>query len=119
MSATEPSRSVYETNKQIAVMVDMVDGCFDLDEPTLAYMRNVRAIIATAARDLTGHHSAGVALDQGQMNAAIQLLQQAKNKACDAAIIGCETRKRAASAATLSAPDLDTKKRKEDVKETK
>ena len=95
-------------------MVDMVNGHFDLDEPTLTYMSSVRSIIATAARDLTGLSSVGVALDQGQMNDTIQLLQQAKNKACDAAIIGCETRKRSASAATLSASELDAKKRKED-----
>lgn len=119
MSTAEQSRSVYETNKQIAVMVDMVNGQFELDEPTVAYMRNVRAIIDTAARDLTGPISVGVALDHGQMNAAVQLLQQVKNKACDAAIIGCETRKRNASTAALGAPVSDTKKRKEDTNETK
>lgn len=90
--------SAYEQNKQLAVMVDMVNGNFDLPDATVAYMRAVRAICDRAARELTGDASRGVALDGGQLNAAVQLLQQVKNKACDAAIVGAESKKRAAAA---------------------
>jgi hypothetical protein len=92
---SEPT--TYEQNKQIAVMVDMVNGNFDLPNATVEYMREVRAICERAARELTGEATRGVTLDGGQINAAIQLLQQVKNKACDAAIIGAESKKRSAS----------------------
>lgn len=84
-------KSLKDANPQVAVMVDMINGSFTLDEATDRYMKAVRAICAEAAEKLTGAATIGVALDGGQMNNAIQLLQQVKNKACDAAIIGCET----------------------------
>lgn len=108
-SSIPPSRSLYDTNPQIATMVDMVDCKFDLDDATLRYMSDVRQICAKAATELTGARTTGVSLDGGQMNAAIQLLQQVKNKACDAAILGCENRKRAAAAA--AAADAEKKRK--------
>jgi hypothetical protein len=88
--------SAYESNKQLAVMVDMVNGNFDLPPETRQYMKDATLICARAAACLVGDASRGVTLDGGQLNAALQLLQQVKNKACDAAIIGAETKKRAA-----------------------
>ena len=105
-TSAPPGLSIYETNKQIAVMTDLVDGSFTLDERTCAYMKAVRKICAKAAAELTGEQSIGVPLDPGQIKAALQLLQQVKNKACDAAIIGNETRNRA------QATDANDKKRK-------
>jgi hypothetical protein len=96
-AAAKVEPTAYESNKQLAVMVDMVDGKFQLPAETIAYMDEVRVICQRAARNLTGEATRGVALDHGQLNAALQLLQQVKNKACDAAIIGAETKKRAAA----------------------
>ena len=96
-------KTLKDTNPQVAVMVDMVNGSFDLDDATLRYMKEVRTICAEAAEKLTGVATIGVTLDGGQMNNAIQLLQQVKNKACDAAIIGCETATRKRKAAEQEA----------------
>jgi len=85
------NKTLKDANPQVAVMVDMINGSFALDEATNRYMKEVRAICAEAAEKLTGAASVGVPLDGGQMNNAIQLLQHVKTKACHAAIIGCET----------------------------
>lgn len=77
----------------------MVDGQFEISDETKLYMASVRGICAQAARELTGLATIGVKLDQGQMNAAIQLLQQVKDKACCAALLGSENHKRAAAGA--------------------
>lgn len=88
------NKSLKQANPQVALMVDMLNGLFVLDDATVRYMREVHVICAEAGEKLTGAASVGVALDGGQMNNAIQLLQQVKTKACHAAIIGCETTSR-------------------------
>lgn len=78
----------------ISLRLDMIDGTFDLDSETTAYMATTRKAIAELAKSLAA--SAPSTCDVGRLIAAIDHLQQAKNILCDSAILGCEaeTRKR-------------------------
>ncbi len=88
-------KTLYEQNTQLAALISALsDG--DLgDASALMYRQHVARVINQAMLELTGEATRGVALDGGQMNAAIQLLQQAKNKALDAVSLGTHAQKRA------------------------
>jgi small ligand-binding sensory domain FIST len=96
---TPPPPTFYDSNKQVALQVDLVNGNFPLPDATKAYMKAATAICERAARELTGEASRGVVLDGGQMNAAMQLVQALKDKVCVAAILGAESKRRAEESA--------------------
>jgi hypothetical protein len=89
--------SLYEDNKQIAALQDGLLSNDVGDSAAIQYRMHVERVIRIAMTELTGEATKEVTLDGGQMNAALQLLQQVKYKALDALTLG-HIQKRARSA---------------------
>lgn len=70
----------------VRVSVLMVNGMFDLPEEAKHAMGQVRAIFAQCAADIAAV-CGGVQCDTGRLIATLDLVQQAKNTACDAVIL--------------------------------
>ena len=71
----------------LAARVDMLDGNFTLPEGTTDQMRRVRMIMLQAAAELEQVFYDASVYDKGRAIATMDLLQQAKNTACDALIL--------------------------------
>jgi hypothetical protein len=67
--------------------VEMINGRFDLPKETLEAMDQIRKATETASREI--HRAATLVpkYDKGRLIATMDLLQQAKNTACDALIL--------------------------------
>lgn len=76
----------------IQIRVDMLNGSFDLDPETLAFMKLSRETIAAAADTLNKARPQNA--NVGRFIAAIDHLQQTKNLFCDAVILGNEEENR-------------------------
>lgn len=76
----------------ISVRVDMINGQFNLDQPTLDFMKLVREKTSTLGQEL--RDAAPATCDVGRFIAAMDSLQKTKNLYCDAAIIGKESSNR-------------------------
>lgn len=88
-SFSQDSRpSIYESNPQIALLVDNIGATELGDVAAMQYRAFVDQVLNLVAKQLTGHASRGVPLDAGQVNAALQLLQQARYKLHDAIALG-------------------------------
>jgi hypothetical protein len=73
------------SSESINARVKLINGNFDLPNDVPPYMKIVRETIAEAAKKIT--QSLPVDVDAGRTIAALDLLQQAKNTFCDAAIL--------------------------------
>lgn len=82
------SKTLYEGNAQLATLISALSDKDLGDSSAILYREHVTRVINNAMLELTGEMSRGVALDGAQINAAIQLLQQAKNKTFDAIAVG-------------------------------
>lgn len=92
-------------NKILAIVLrkDMIDGKFDLDENTTAFMKLVREKLAQAAAEIVD--GAPATCDVGRLIAALDAIQHAKNLLCDSSILGCEAETRKKRKAESEAPD--------------
>lgn len=70
----------------VAKRVAMINGRFDLPPATLEAMATMRAAFDACARAVE-QTATGVERDTGRLIATMDLLQQAKNVACDAVIL--------------------------------
>ena len=72
----------------------MINGSFELTDQEKEFMKLVREVLSDATKRI--HDGAPPTCDIGCIVAGTDLLQQAKNKFCDAAILGKEadTRKK-------------------------
>lgn len=70
----------------IDARIEMINGNFDLPETVPTAMKRVREILAKAAADLKTVVEKEE-INVGCMITAMDLLQHAKNKACDAMIL--------------------------------
>ena len=93
-STVNKKRTLRETNGAMALRADMINGMFELPPETKAFMNKARETIERAAKELLDTDDT-LALDVGRMIHVLDLLQQAKNCACDAAILGAEAKTRA------------------------
>ena len=65
----------------------MIDGYFNLPEPTIDAMKEIRAAFAECAKKVQHVTLGAGAFDIGRLIACIDLIQQAKNVACDSLIL--------------------------------
>ena len=77
----------------IKLRVDFLNGTFDLEDDTKAFMNMARFEIETAARKI--YEGRPKKFDYGRFVAAMDAMQHAKNLFCDSAILGSEHAKRA------------------------
>lgn len=88
----------------VQVRLDMINGMFDLDEPTTLFMKFARSKISDLAKELVD--AAPSTVDVGRLIATIDALQAAKDVVCAAAILGKETDSRKKrKAAEVDAPE--------------
>ena len=73
----------------------MINGQFDLDAETIAFMKLARETISEAAEKLSKARPQNA--NVGRFIAAVDHLQQSKNLFCDAAILGNEEANRTAA----------------------
>jgi hypothetical protein len=96
--SSEPAtkkRTLAETNTAIAIRRDVINGSFRTPFETDAYIKMVRAALEEAAQKIAAV-DADLPMDVGRFIHALDLLQQAKDTFCVAAIIGAEAKNRAA-----------------------
>jgi hypothetical protein len=74
-------------NAAVHARVSMINGRFDLPERTPPALNLVREAVADAAEKVTSAVEGAETHDTGRLIAALDLLQQAKNVACDALIL--------------------------------
>ena len=88
MSSPTPKKRVRITDA-FEQRVEMVDGRFDLPNKTLDAMNQIRGAAAAFARVLQQVHSdlGKDNVNYGRLIAAVDLIQNAKNVACDAVIL--------------------------------
>ncbi len=77
----------------IKLRVDFLNGTFDLEDDTKAFMNTARSEMETAARKI--YEGRPKNFDYGRFIAAVDAMQHAKNLFCDSAILGSEHAKRA------------------------
>lgn len=92
--AQNTQATIYESNTQIAQLVDNIGATELGDAAALHYRQTIDAVLHTAAQQLTGDATRGVALSQSQVNAALQLLQQVRYKLYDAIALGAKEKKK-------------------------
>lgn len=66
--------------------VEMINGRFDLPAETVKAMEQIRVATEVCARAIQSA-TADVQVDTGRLIATMDMLQQAKNVACDAVIL--------------------------------
>lgn len=89
-------RTIAEANDAIALRCDLINGSFQLGDDTIAFMKFTRVVLDDAAHKL-GSYNADVPMDHDRFVAGMDLLQQAKDVLCAAAILGAEAKTRAAA----------------------
>lgn len=82
--APEKKRSRFAP---IAARVDMINGNFELPTVSVTLMREIRECVAAAAKQIEEIFETAPEYDMGRAIHTIDLLQQAKNTACDALIL--------------------------------
>ncbi len=82
-------------NPVIKLRCDLLNGNFELDKETVAFMRFAREELSRAANAICAAQPQNA--DIGRMIAFLDKLQDAKDTVCAAAIIGDESAKRAES----------------------
>ena len=80
------------SNEAIKLRADMIDGQFELDTNTVAFMTWIRQACAALAQE--ARQRAPDTCDVGRLIAAVDHLQQTKNLFCDAVILGHEATER-------------------------
>ncbi len=76
----------------VKLRIDFLNGTFDLEDDTKAFMNMARSEMETAARKID--QGRPKEFDYGRWVAAVDAMQHAKNLFCDSAIIGGEHEKR-------------------------